>query len=157
MFSKISNMLGKAWDFGSNIIKPFKNHISNGWESLKNGASKVGQFVANNHEAIGSVLSGVGNIIGNLPNSPLKQKLTNFGNNASYAGDMFSNGITPRPQNTQRQGFNNNLNSRFNQQSQQPVIRQQPEIRQQPVIRQQISPQSGGPLRPKISPARPIL
>ena len=134
MFSKISNMLGKAWDFGSNIIKPFKNHISNGWEALKNGASKVGQFVANNHEAIGSVLSGVGNIIGNLPNSPLKQKLSDFGNNATHDGDMFSNGFS-RPQNTQRQSFNNNLNSKFNQQPQRMPTRQQ--IQTQGPIRQQ--------------------
>ena len=125
MFSKISNMLGNAWDFGSKLIKPFKNHISNGWEALKNGASKVGQFVANNHEAIGSVLTGVGNIIGNLPKSPIKQKLADFGNGASHAGNMFSNGFMPRPPNTQRQGFNNNINSRFSQQRQQPIIQQQ--------------------------------
>lgn len=117
MFSKISNMLGNAWDFGKSLMKPFKNHISNGWEALKNGASKVGQFVNNNHEAIGSILSGVGNIIGNLPNSPLKQKLQNFGNTATDAGNMFSNGFNrpsnmARPQNTQRTQFNNNLNNR---------------------------------------------
>lgn len=130
MFSKISNMLGNAWDFGSKLIKPFKNHISNGWDALKNGASKVGQFVANNHEAIGSVLTGVGNIIGNLPRSPIKQKLADFGNGASHAGNMFSNGFMPRPPNTQRQGFNNNINSRFSQQRQQqsagPTYQQQP-------------------------------
>ena len=121
MFSKISSMLGNAWDFGSSLMKPLKNHISNGWEALKNGASKVGQFVNNNHEAIGSILSGVGNIIGNLPNSPLKQKLESFGNTASNAGNAFSNGFSNmgRPQNAPRQQFNNNLNSRFKQQPQQ--------------------------------------
>ena len=131
-------MLGNAWDFGSSLIKPLKNHISNGWEALKNGASKVGQFVNNNHEAIGSILSGVGNIIGNLPNSPLKQKLANFGNNATNAGNMFSNGFNnmARPQNTPRQQFNNNINSKFTQQPQQ-------EKRQLNVIKQ---PQQGGGL-----------
>ena len=111
MFNKISSMLGKAWDFGGSLIKPLKNHVSNGWEMLKNGASKVGQFVNNNHEAIGSILSGVGNIIGNLPNSPIKQKLENFGNTAPNT--------MSRPQNTPRQQFNNNLNSRFSSNKQQ--------------------------------------
>ena len=111
MFNKISSMLGKAWDFGGSLIKPLKNHVSNGWEMLKNGASKVGQFVNNNHEAIGSILSGVGNIVGNLPNSPIKQKLENFGNTAPNT--------MSRPQNTPRQQFNNNLNSRFSSNKQQ--------------------------------------
>ena len=131
-------MLGNAWDFGGKLIKPFKNHISNGWDALKNGASKVGQFVANNHEAIGSVLTGVGNIIGNLPKSPIKQKLADFGNGATRAGDMFTNGFMPRPPNTQRQGFNNNINSRFSQQRQQQAI-------QQPVIQQPM--QGSGPIQ----------
>ena len=113
MFNKISSMLGKAWDFGGSLIKPLKNHVSNGWEMLKNGASKVGQFVNNNHEAIGSILSGVGNIVGNLPNSPIKQKLENFGNTAPNT--------MSRPQNTPRQQFNNNLNSRFSSNKQQMV------------------------------------
>ena len=111
MFNKISSMLGKAWDFGGSLIKPLKNHVSNGWEMLKNGASKVGQFVNNNHEAIGSILSGIGNIVGNLPNSPIKQKLENFGNTAPNT--------MSRPQNTPRQQFNNNLNSRFSSNKQQ--------------------------------------
>ena len=113
MFNKISSMLGKAWDFGGSLIKPLKNHVSNGWEMLKNGASKVGQFVNNNHEAIGSILSGVGNIIGNLPNSPIKQKLESFGNTDTNT--------MSRPQNTPRQQFNNNLNSRFSSNAQQMV------------------------------------
>ena len=138
MFSKISNMLGNAWDFGSSLIKPLKNHVSNGWDMLKNGASKVGQFVNNNHESIGSILSGVGNILGNMPNSPLKQKLEGFGNTVTNAGNMFSNGV--RPQNTPRQQFSNNLNSRIGQQQQpQRQIQQQLQQQQQsntPPIRQ---------------------
>ena len=111
MFNKISSMLGKAWDFGGSLIKPLKNHVSNGWDMLKTGASKVGHFVNNNHEAIGSILSGIGNIVGNLPNSPIKQKLENFGNTAPNT--------MSRPQNTPRQQFNNNLNSRFSSNKQQ--------------------------------------
>ena len=103
MFNKISSMLGKAMDIGSSLIKPLKNHVSNGWEKLKNGAFKVGQFVNDNHEAIGSILSGVGNIIGNMPNSPLRKKFESYGNT--------SPGV--RPQNTRRQQFSNNLNSNF--------------------------------------------
>ena len=157
MFNKISNMLGKAYDFGSNLIKPFKNTVSNGWEMLKNGASKVGQFVSNNHEAIGSVLSGVGNIIGNLPNSPLKQKLESFGNSASNAGNMFSNGFNyipqqtnmSRPQNAPRQQFNNNINNRYNTQP----MRQLPQqiTRQQPLaIQRQAAPTQSQPLTKRI-------
>ena len=157
MFNKISNMLGKAYDFGSNLIKPFKNTVSNGWEMLKNGASKVGQFVSNNHEAIGSVLSGVGNIIGNLPNSPLKQKLESFGNSASNAGNMFSNGFNyipqqpnmSRPQNAPRQQFNNNINNRYNTQP----MRQLPQqiTRQQPLaIQRQAAPTQSQALTKRI-------
>ena len=114
MFNKISNMLGRAVDFGSSLIKPMKNHISNGWEMLKNGASKVGQFVSNNHEAIGSILSGVGNIIGNMPNSPLKQRLQDYGDTAGRLNDGIHggyNGYQRRPQNIPRQQFSNNLQS----------------------------------------------
>ena len=113
MFSKIGNLLGKTWDFGSSLIKPFKNTLANGWEKLKNGASKVGSFVANNHEAIGSILSGVGNIIGNLPNSPLKQKLSSLGQNVQNANSFVHGGFSNlRPANAQRQQFNNNLSNR---------------------------------------------
>jgi len=113
MFSKIGNLLGKTWDFGSSLIKPFKNTLANGWEKLKNGASKVGSFVANNHEAIGSILSGVGNIIGNMSNSPLKQKLTNLSQGAQSANNFVRGGFSNlRPANAQRQQFNNNLSNR---------------------------------------------
>lgn len=113
MFSKIGNLLGKTWDFGSSLIKPLKHTVANGWEKLKNGASKVGSFVANNHEAIGSILSGVGNIIGNLPNSPLKQKLSSLGQNAQNANSFVHGGFSNlRPANAQRQQFNNNLANR---------------------------------------------
>jgi len=120
MFSKIGNLLGKTWDFGSSLIKPFKNTLANGWSALKNGASKVGSFVANNHEAIGSILSGVGNIIGNMSNSPLKQKLSNLSQGAQSANNFVRGGFSNlRPSNAQRQQFNNNL---LNRQANTPAL-----------------------------------
>ena len=111
MFSKITGMLGKAWDAGKSLVKPLTGKISSGWDMLKNGAMKVGKFVGENHEAIGSVLSGVGNIIGNLRDSPLKQKLQQIEGGAQQANNMIYggfNGMT-RPSNLKRTQFNNAL------------------------------------------------
>ena len=120
MFSKISGMLGKAWDFGSSLMKPLKNKVANGWEMLKNGASKVGQFVSNNHEAIGSILSGVGNIIGNMKDSPIKQKLQQIEGGAQQANGIIQGGFSNlRPANTRRTPFSNGLSNRTNVQPQQ--------------------------------------
>ena len=112
MFSKITSMLGKAWDTGKSLVKPLTGKLASGWDMLKNGAMKVGKFVGENHEAIGSVLTGVGNIIGNLRDSPLKQKLQEANNAAQTITDgisgrgKFSN---LRPSNTQRKTFANEL------------------------------------------------
>lgn len=106
MFSKISNMLGSAWDWGKSIIKPLKNTVSNGYEMIKNGAMKAGKFVADNHEAIGNIVGGIGNIINNLPNSKIKDKLESGLGNASVAVNKFSN---LRPSNTQRIQFKNDM------------------------------------------------
>ena len=103
MFNKISQMLGNAVDFGNRLMKPMKNHISTGWDMLKNGASKVGRFVNDNHQAIGTILSGVGNIISGMPNSPLKQKLQTYGDAAGRVKDSIYggyNGYNRRPINT---------------------------------------------------------
>ena len=119
MFSKIGNMLSNAWAGAKNLIKPLKHGISSGWESLKNGAGKVGRFIGNNHEAIGSIMSGVGSILSNMPNSPIKQKLNQFGGAANNFSN-FMNGFTnnnPRPPNAQRPQFMNNL-TRTNQPTQ---------------------------------------
>ena len=88
MFDKIANILGKVKDFGSNLIKPMKHTISNGWDMLKSGVSKAGKFIYDNHENIGTILSGVGSIIGNLPNSQLKQRLSNYADNADKANNF---------------------------------------------------------------------
>ena len=121
MFSKIGNMLSNAWTGAKNLIKPLKHGISSGWESLKNGAEKVGRFIGNNHEAIGSIMSGVGSILSNMPNSPIKQKLNQYGGNASHFSNLFggfSNNNNQRPSNAQRPQFMNNL-TRPNQPAQQ--------------------------------------
>ncbi len=113
MFSKITSMLGKAWDTGKSLVKPLTGKLASGWDMLKNGAMKVGKFVGENHEAIGSVLTGVGNIIGNLRDSPLKQKLQEANNAAQTITDGISGGgrfSNLRPSNTQRKVFSNNLN-----------------------------------------------
>ena len=105
-------MLGTAWDTGKSLVKPLTGKLASGWDMLKNGAMKVGKFVGENHEAIGSVLTGVGNIIGNLRDSPLKQKLQEANNAAQTITDgisgrsKFSN---LRPSNTQRKTFSNEL------------------------------------------------
>ena len=106
MFSKISNILGNAWDWGKSVIKPLKNTVSNGYEMIKNGAMKAGKFVADNHEAIGNIMGGIGNIINSLPNSQFKQKLENGLGDASVAVNKFSN---LRPSNTQRMQFKNDV------------------------------------------------
>ena len=106
MFSKISNILGNAWDWGKSVIKPLKNTVSNGYEMIKNGAMKAGKFVADNHEAIGNIMGGIGNIINSLPNSQFKQKLENGLGDASVAVNKFSN---LRPSNTQRIQFKNDM------------------------------------------------
>lgn len=106
MFSKISNMLGNAWDWGKTVIKPLKNTVSNGFETLRNGAMKAGKFVADNHEAIGSIMGGIGNLINSLPNSQFKQKLENGLGDASVAVNKVSN---LRPSNAQRMQFKNDM------------------------------------------------
>ena len=112
MFSKISSMLGKAWDTGKSLIKPMTGKIASGWDMLKNGAMKAGKFVSDNHEAIGSILSGVGNIIGNLRDSPVKQKLQQLEGGAQQANNMIYGGFSNlRPSNLKRTPFSNGLNN----------------------------------------------
>ena len=113
MFDKIAKMLGKVKDFGSSLVNPMKNSVSTGWDMLKSGASKVGRFINDNHESIGSILSGVGNIIGNLPNSSIKNKLSSYADTAGRTSDFLHGGYSNmnRPSNTQRTQFSNNMNS----------------------------------------------
>ena len=117
MFNKIAGMLGKVKDFGSNLIKPMKHNISSGWDMLKSGASKVGKFINDNHESIGTILSGVGAIIGNMPNSQLKQRLSNYADGADRANNFFRGGYSNmnRGRNTPRTQVNNDLTNKQEQ------------------------------------------
>ena len=58
--SKVGNILGKASDFANTYIKPLKNKVAN-------GLSKVGNFLDKHHETIGTIASGIGSILSNLP------------------------------------------------------------------------------------------
>ena len=109
MFSKISNMLGNAWDWGKNALGSLGNSVGKGFDMLKNGAMKAGKFVLDNHETIGNIVGGIGNILSNMPNSPLKQKMEQGLGGATVAINKFSN---LRPSNGQRQQFNNNMSNR---------------------------------------------
>lgn len=135
-------MLGKAWDTGKSLVKPLTGKLASGWDMLKNGAMKVGKFVGENHEAIGSVLTGVGNIIGNLRDSPLKQKLQEANNAAQTITDglsgrsKFSN---LRPSNTQRKTFSNDLSG-----ANTPKALPQPAPTPQPAAAPQAAAPTGG-------------
>ena len=141
MFDKIASMLGKVKDFGSSLIKPMKHNISSGWDMLKSGASKVGKFINDNHESIGTILSGVGFIIDNLPNSKIKQKLSDYADGADKANNFFHGGYSGlnRPRNTPRTQINNNLRSKNEQ------IVKPPDIISKEVNRSQATPTSLNP------------
>ena len=119
MFSKISQMLGNAWDVGKNAMSSLKDKIGSGFDMLKNGAMKAGKFVYDNHEAIGNIVGGIGNLLNNMPNSPVKQKMEQGLGGASTVINKFSN---LRPSNQQRQQFNNNITNKQNMISNAPNI-----------------------------------
>ena len=83
-FNKVGNLLGRASDFATNIIKPMKHNI-------QNGLQKVGNFLDRNHETIGTIASGIGNILANLPNSQMKQKLQGASNALNTVGGFMNN------------------------------------------------------------------
>ena len=111
MFGKISQILGNAWDAGKNIMGSLKDKVGSGFDMLKNGAMKAGKFVYDNHEAIGNIVGGLGNILNNMPNSPVKQKMEQGLGATTTAINKFSN---LRPSNQQRQQFNNNIINKQN-------------------------------------------
>ena len=111
MFGKISQILGNAWDWGKNAMGSLKDKVGSGFDMLKNGAMKAGKFVYDNHEAIGNIVGGLGNILNNMPNSPLKQKMEQGLGGATTVINKFSN---LRPSNQQRQQFNNNIINKQN-------------------------------------------
>ena len=111
MLGKISQMLGGVMDWGKNAFGSIKNNVGKGYEMLKNGAMKTGRFISDNHEAIGNIVGGIGNILNNMPNSPLKQKMEQGLGGATTVINKFSN---LRPSNQQRQQFNNNIINKQN-------------------------------------------
>lgn len=132
MFGKIQQMLGTAWNKAGSFIKPLKNTVANGFDMLKNGAMKAGKFVYDNHEAIGNIVGGIGNILSNMPDSKIKQKLETGLGGATTAINRFSN---LRPSNEQRKQFSNNITNR-----QAPAPNQQQSIQMKMNQQQQQQP-----------------
>ena len=106
--SKVGNLLSKATDIAGNYIKPLKNKI-------QNGLSKVGNFLDKNHETIGTIASGIGNILMNLPKGQLSEKLQSYGQTLNNVGQSFSQN---RPSNLARQAITQTMNKAHNQQQQ---------------------------------------
>ena len=133
-FSKVGNLLGKASDFASNLIKPMKHNI-------QNGLQKVGNFLDRNHETIGTIASGIGNILGNLPNGQMKQKLHGASNALNAVGGYMSN-YTPgtigsnRPSNLPRSPVQRPVQQQPVQQPVQLIPQPQTQPVRQPVAQQ---------------------
>ena len=130
-FNKVGNLLGRASDFATNIIKPMKHNI-------QNGLQKVGNFLDKNHETIGTIAAGIGNILANLPSSQMKQKLQGASNalNAvgGYMNNYHGNGFASnRPSNIPK----NPVNRPVQQQPIQVIPQPQTQPVQQPVAQQQ--------------------
>ena len=106
--SKVGNLIGKATDFANTYIKPLKNKV-------QNGLSKVGNFLDKNHETIGTIASGIGNILMNLPKGQLSDKLQSYGQTLNNVGQAFSEN---RPSNLARQAITQTMNNAHNQQQQ---------------------------------------
>ena len=77
MFSKVSNSVG-------NFIKPIKHNV-------QQGLYKAGNWLDKNHETIGTIASGIGNILSNLPSGAASDKLRNAGNTMNTIGQGFHN------------------------------------------------------------------
>ena len=103
--SKVGNLIGKATDFANTYIKPLKNKV-------QNGLSKVGNFLDKNHETIGTIASGIGNILMNLPKGQLSDKLQSYGQTLNSVGQSFSQN---RPSNLARQAITQTMNNAIQQ------------------------------------------
>lgn len=99
--SKVGNILGKASDFANTYIKPLKNKVAN-------GLSKVGNFLDKHHETIGTIASGIGSILSNLPAGQMKDKLQAYGNTLNNVGQAFSQN---RPSNLARQAISKTMSN----------------------------------------------
>ena len=106
--SKVGNLLSSAVDTASNFIKPLKNKV-------QNGLSKVGNFLDKHHETIGTIASGIGSILSNLPAGQMKDKLQSYGNTISNVGNAIGQN---RPSNLARQAISSQINTMHNQNQQ---------------------------------------
>ena len=106
--SKVGNILSSAVDTASNFIKPLKNKV-------QNGLSKVGNFLDKHHETIGTIASGLGNILMNLPAGQMKDKIQSYGNTLNNVGQVFSQN---RPSNLARQAITQQMNTAHSNQQQ---------------------------------------
>ena len=115
--SKVGNMLSKASDWASNIIKPMKNHVTQ-------GLTKAGNWLDRNHETIGAIASGIGSILQNLPSSKMKDKLQTYGEGLSNFGYTIQHN---RPTNLARNAVSVFMNNRNTHQEQKQQERPQPQ------------------------------
>lgn len=115
--SKVGNILGRASDWASNIIKPIKNHVTQ-------GLTKAGNWLDRNHETIGTIASGIGSILQNLPSSKMKDKLESYGNTLSSVGNTF---LQDRPTNLARKAVSEFMNNQHTQQNYQQQNRPYPQ------------------------------
>ena len=81
---KVGNMFSKVSDGVSNFIKPIKHNV-------QQGLAKAGNWLDRNHETIGTIASGIGNILSNLPSGAASDKLRNAGNTMNTIGQGFQN------------------------------------------------------------------
>ena len=76
MFSKVADNVG-------NFIKPIKHNV-------QQGLAKAGNWLDRNHETIGTIATGIGNILSNLPAGAASDKLRQAGNTISDVGQGIS-------------------------------------------------------------------
>ena len=104
---KVGGMFSKVADNVGNFIKPIKHNV-------QQGLAKAGNWLDRNHETIGTIATGIGNILSNLPAGAASDKLRQAGNTISDVGQGISsrnyltgisgaiNGAFQRPSNIAR-------------------------------------------------------
>ena len=115
-----------------------KNHVAS-------GLRQAGNFLVKNKDTIGTIATGIGNILSNLPNGELKDKLGKYGSAINTVGGIIGGNKSPsnlpiantqqnvhdkmsaqnRPQNTPR----------INQPQRQPARPQNQQFGTQPTLR----------------------
>ena len=110
---KVGGMFSKVADNVGNFIKPIKHNV-------QQGLAKAGNWLDRNHETIGTIATGIGNILSNLPAGQASDKLRQAGNTISDVGQGISsrnyltglsgaiNGAFQRPSNIARTPPNRN-------------------------------------------------